>query len=153
MTIREIINYVLFEEEELNINALGERMDKADSVLTATIASFQKTMNSQDITKNVVPSFPDNLSTLVGDTWELKELVKQIKPSSPAYPIAQKLINRWNNSLYPSLNKLDAKILEWNRKHPENKLPRVEELCKFPIRKSVSTEKQHDRKRNRKASF
>lgn len=82
--------------------------------------------------------FPDQLNSLIIDFWELKDAASKVPLGNEKYFIAKKIINLWNNKFYKSLNKLDAKILEWNRRHKSNQLPRIEQICKVPIREEIN---------------
>jgi len=78
--------------------------------------------------------FKNVLITILGDWWELKEHSETIQPGDPRYNSAQKAIRSYFE-VYKKVNKLKAKILEWNRKHPNNQFPSIEEVAKLPIRK------------------
>ena len=84
--------------------------------------------------KEIRYGFDEELKSLVIDLWELKERAKKILPNNNNYEVAQKIIYLWENVIYKLLNKLDSKILEWNRKHYSNQLKRIEQICGVPIR-------------------
>lgn len=135
MTLRNLIDEIfsLNEEEELDATNLSVRMQKAKNAVEATVTNFIATMNSTDIHKELNLEFPDELKTLLGDAWELKDFSTKLLKKQPNNPLALKAVSDWND-MRKSLNKLKAKILEWNRKHPNNQLPNVEEIAGLPIR-------------------
>ena len=119
--------------EELNIENLAERVNKAKRIIEVTILSLDKDMNKNSM-KEIRYGFDEELKSLVIDLWELKERAKKILPNNNNYEVAQKIIYLWENVIYKLLNKLDSKILEWNRKHYSNQLKRIEQICGVPIR-------------------
>ena len=119
--------------EELNIENLAERVNKAKRIIEVTILSLDKDMNKNSM-KEIRYGFDEELKSLVIDSWELKERAKKILPNNNNYEVAQKIIYLWENVIYKLLNKLDSKILEWNRKHYSNQLKRIEQICGVPIR-------------------
>ena len=119
--------------EELNIENLAERVNKAKRIIEVTILSLDKDMNKNSM-KEIRYGFDEELKSLVIDVWELKERAKKILPNNNNYEVAQKIIYLWENVIYKLLNKLDSKILEWNRKHYPNQLKRIEQICGVPIR-------------------
>lgn len=139
MTLKDLIDemFSLNEEEELVSVNLSKRMQKARNDVEATVINFINTMNSTDIHKELKLDFPDELKTLLGDAWELKEFSLKLLKKQPSNPLALKAVSDWND-MKKSLNKLKAKILEWNRKHPNNQLPNVEEIAGLPIRENIS---------------
>ena len=119
--------------EELNIENLAERVNKAKRIIEVTILSLDKDMNKNSM-KEIRYGFDEELKSLVIDVWELKERAKKILPNNNNYEVAQKIIYLWENVIYKLLNKLDSKILEWNRKHYSNQLKGIEQICGVPIR-------------------
>ena len=119
--------------EELNIENLAERVNKAKRIIEVTILSLDKDMNKNSM-KEIRYGFDEEIKSLVIDLWELKERAKKILPNNNNYEVAQKIIYLWENVIYKLLNKLDSKILEWNRKHYSNQLKRIEQICGVPIR-------------------
>ena len=119
--------------EELNIENLAERVNKAKRIIEVTILSLDKDMNKNSM-KEIRYGFDEELKSLVIDLWKLKERAKKILPNNNNYEVAQKIIYLWENVIYKLLNKLDSKILEWNRKHYSNQLKRIEQICGVPIR-------------------
>ena len=124
-------------EEELDPKNLALRATKAEEIINTTIQKLEKDMFSQK-EKVMNDWFPDQLNSLIIDFWELKDAVSKVPLGNEKYFIAKKIINLWNNKFYKSLNKLDAKILDWNRRHKSNQLPRIEQICKVPIREKIN---------------
>ena len=124
-------------EEELDPKNLALRATKAEEIINTTIQKLEKDMFSQK-EKAMNDWFPDQLNSLIIDFWELKDAASKVPLGNEKYFIEKKIINLWNNKFYKSLNKLDAKILEWNRRHKSNQLPRIEQICKVPIREEIN---------------
>lgn len=137
MTLKQLIDemFPLNEEEELERKLLSDRMRNALNILDKVIAEFAANMQLNKNPK-ARPAFPDSLKTLLADAWELKELSKNIPPTNPKYPLALKTQSNWD-MIHKRLNKFKAKILEWNRKHPNNQFPSIEELTGLNIRESI----------------
>ena len=124
-------------EEELDPKNLAIRATKAEEIINITIQKLENDMFSQK-EKTMNDWFPNQLNSLVIDFWELKNAASKVPLGNEKYIIAKKVINLWNDKFYKSLNKLDAKILEWNRRHKSNQLPRIEQICKVPIREEIN---------------
>ena len=58
--------------EELNIENLAERVNKAKRIIEVTILSLDKDMNKNSM-KEIRYGFDEELKSLVIDLWELKE--------------------------------------------------------------------------------
>ena len=124
-------------EEELDSKNLALRAIKAEEIINITIQKLEKDMFSQK-EKIMNDWFPEQLNSLIIDFWELKSAASKVPLGNEKYFIAKKIINLWNDKFYKSLNKLDAKILEWNRRHKSNQLPRIDQICKVPIREEIN---------------